>query len=221
MSWHFSQVLAGGYSEANYSVGEPYVGWKSIPSVLKDSCNDKTKGTLHRSLYGTMYVPLTDDRGKALLTWYRGVFLANHSATLHTGIQQQLISGRKCFASLKKSTQNSCSLKMLSYHPLQKPQTIAKRWVIKPKSSIFQRQTWVQTTLGKGTGFLHTPTCTANYTAPSMMKHKCCQLFLQAFGNARNPWVAEWLMGYPTGWTDSGPLEMGKFQQWQQQHGQF
>jgi hypothetical protein len=54
-----------------------------------------------------------------------------------------------------------------------------------------------------------------------MMKHKCCQLFLQAFGKARNPWVAEWLMGWPMGWTDSAPLATGKFQQWQQQHGQF
>lgn len=27
------------------------------------------------------------------------------------------------------------------------------------------------------------------------------------------------LMGWPTGWTDLKPLEMGKFQQWLQQHG--
>ena len=31
-------------------------------------------------------------------------------------------------------------------------------------------------------------------------------------------WV-EWLMGWPLGWTDLKPLEMDKYQQWQQQHG--
>jgi hypothetical protein len=36
--------------------------------------------------------------------------------------------------------------------------------------------------------------------------------------NAR--WV-EWLMGWPIGWTSLRPLEMDKFQQWQQQHGVY
>jgi hypothetical protein len=31
-------------------------------------------------------------------------------------------------------------------------------------------------------------------------------------------WV-EWLMGWPLGWTDLKPLEMDKFQKWQEQHG--
>ncbi len=33
-----------------------------------------------------------------------------------------------------------------------------------------------------------------------------------------NPTWVEWLMGWPLGWTDLKPLEMDKFQQWQQQH---
>jgi hypothetical protein len=36
---------------------------------------------------------------------------------------------------------------------------------------------------------------------------------------ALNPTWVEWLMGWPLGWTDLKPLEMDKFQQWQQQHG--
>ena len=35
-----------------------------------------------------------------------------------------------------------------------------------------------------------------------------------------NPLFAELLMMWPLGWTDLKPLEMGKFQEWQQQHGQ-
>ena len=34
-----------------------------------------------------------------------------------------------------------------------------------------------------------------------------------------NPQFVEWLMGWPQGWTDLAPLEMDKFQEWQQQHG--
>jgi hypothetical protein len=36
-----------------------------------------------------------------------------------------------------------------------------------------------------------------------------------------NPDWIEWLMGWPTGWTELKPLEMDKFQEWQQQHGGF
>ena len=37
-------------------------------------------------------------------------------------------------------------------------------------------------------------------------------------GGALNPTWVEWLMGWPLGWTDLKPLEMDKFQQWQQKH---
>ena len=39
-------------------------------------------------------------------------------------------------------------------------------------------------------------------------------------GQLNPPWV-EWLMGWPIGWTDLKPLEMGKFRLWQQQHSAF
>ena len=36
-----------------------------------------------------------------------------------------------------------------------------------------------------------------------------------------NPTWVEWLMGWPQEWTDLKPLEMDKFQEWQQQHGHY
>ncbi|MNJ30270.1 hypothetical protein D3C77_248670 [compost metagenome] len=33
-----------------------------------------------------------------------------------------------------------------------------------------------------------------------------------------NPTWVEWLMGWPSGWTDLKPLEMAKFREWLQQH---
>jgi len=40
-------------------------------------------------------------------------------------------------------------------------------------------------------------------------------------GGKLNPMWVEWLMGWPLGWTDLKPLEMDKFQKWQEQHGNY
>lgn len=40
-------------------------------------------------------------------------------------------------------------------------------------------------------------------------------------GGQLNPAWVEWLMGWPIGWTELKPLEMAKFQEWQQQHGKY
>jgi hypothetical protein len=40
-------------------------------------------------------------------------------------------------------------------------------------------------------------------------------------GGQLNPAWVEWLMGWPTGWTELKPLETAKFHEWQQQHGGF
>ena len=42
-----------------------------------------------------------------------------------------------------------------------------------------------------------------------------------AAGGQLNPTWVEWLMGWPLEWTDLKPLEMDKFQEWQQQHSNF
>ena len=41
----------------------------------------------------------------------------------------------------------------------------------------------------------------------------------KADGGLPKPEWVENLMGWPTGWTDLQPLEMGKFQQWRSLHG--
>lgn len=40
-------------------------------------------------------------------------------------------------------------------------------------------------------------------------------------GGQLNPAWVEWLMGWPSGWTDLRPLEMDRYQEWQQQHSPF
>ena len=53
--------------------------------------------------------------------------------------------------------------------------------------------------------------------APSEHSRNTPTLAAQAGGTLNPTWV-EWLMGWPLGWTDLKPLEMDKFQEWQQQH---
>ncbi|WP_233746821.1 DNA cytosine methyltransferase [Acinetobacter soli] len=40
-------------------------------------------------------------------------------------------------------------------------------------------------------------------------------------GGVLNPNWVEWLMGWPIGWTDLKPLEMDRFQKWQEAHSKF
>jgi hypothetical protein len=54
--------------------------------------------------------------------------------------------------------------------------------------------------------------------APSEALRNEPSLASRVGGTLNQTWV-EWLMGWPLGWTDLKPLEMDKFQQWQQQHG--
>jgi hypothetical protein len=110
------------------------------------------------------------------------------------------------------------SLPRTSHAKLSTPRpTISKRWATLPLAYRSPRRTWVLITFGSGTGYLHTPTCTANYSAPSMQKWPSAREFTRVFGRP-TPTNHEWLMDWPIGWTDLKPLEMGKFQAWQQQH---
>jgi site-specific DNA-cytosine methylase len=64
-------------------------------------------------------------------------------------------------------------------------------------NKVFEKKiNWIYTKYGKDFGFIHTPTTMANYSAPSMMKHRGCRNFVEVFEKP-NPDNAEWLMGFP------------------------
>jgi hypothetical protein len=67
--------------------------------------------------------------------------------------------------------------------------------------------------------FFPTPTCqdAKNNGSPSQQARNTKPLNV-VVGGALNPVWVEWLMGWPLGWTDLKPLEMGKFLSWQLQH---
>jgi len=218
MSWLFSRALVGDCLRQFSMAGKQcaLLNWIGIADVFSHS--DKTTGYQPFSRFGMTFVPLTADRGAGSLMLCLEASLAKPTAPLRLDATMPTIFGLKCAESWQRSLPGTYLPRTSANAQLTRRRTTAKRWVMKPSAFPFQRQTWVVTTYGSGTGYLHTPTCTANYAAPSMQKHPCAREFTRVFGKP-TPMNHEWLMGWPIGWSDLKPLETGKFQQWLQQHG--
>ena len=218
MSWHFSRALEAAFLADTCLAGEPCALWSKAPSAPDDSCSDRMKGIFHRSPFGTMYAPSTDAHGVALLTWFRAGFPARRTAARLEDALWRTISGRKCDGSWQMQLPGSYLPRMSSARRLTTRPRTWKRWATAPAALPLPRATWVLTTYGSGTGFLHTPTTTANYCCPSMQKWLGCREFTRVFGQP-SPTNHEWLMAWPIGWTDSLPLATDRFQSWRRLHG--
>ena len=218
MSFIYSRALVEEYLQANCLDTELCVQLKKTNIAQAYLCNDKTKDIYCHSRYGMTFAHLTGMHGKKLLTWYLEDFHVKPIQKLLQEKIQQTTFGRKCEGSWQMSLPGTYLPKTSANKQLTKPQTTSRRWVIKSDALNFQRKTWVQTTYGQDIGYLHTPTCTANYSAPSMKKHPSCKLFSLVFWKP-SPMNHEWMMGWPIGWSDLKLLETDKFQQWRLQHG--
>ena len=149
--------------EANYSDGERFVLWKWMPSAPDDSCSAKTKDSCHRSPFGTMYVPLMDTLGTALLTWFLGASPARtypqpEPATDLTA--QGLDCGWKWRESSAKYDQASASWKTRQCSLLGGLEEFSgtwPRWGTMRNGECWERQTWERRTNGTDAGLLPTP----------------------------------------------------------------
>ena len=233
MSWHFSKALiqdyenlryspgrVGAYSEANCLDGELFAPWKSMPFAPDDSCSAKMKDTCHRSPYGMMYVPSTDESGKAVLMWFREGFRAKPFQRPAMENIQRNICGTKCLRLLEMSNPVLFSPKtwtkvQSSVLKTTLPLVDTKRFV-----ACYRQDNWAQIILGEDGGWLPTPTTKANWGAKSMQKWPSSRRAVRVFGKP-DPEIHEYLMGWPAGWTDSTPLATAKFQQWLDSHGRF
>ena len=170
-----------------------------------------------RSRSSPMSEPSMLDPTPAELTSWLEAFPARHSRVRREAGQLPLTFGLVCGRSSRTLGQRLSLPRTYRGKQLSSQLAISELWVTPPKQFRCQRRTWVLTTFGSATGFLHTPTVTANFSAPSMQKWASCRLFSAVFGRP-SPGAFEYLMGWPDGWTGLAPLEMGRFQSWQQQH---
>lgn len=210
MSFIYSRALVEASSLGRCSDTDASVPSSGRPMPQAYSSPDRMTALSRLSRFGMTFAPLTADRGEALLTSWLAGFRAKRTAAHLEDARWQMISGRKCGGSWQMSLLGTYLPRTYQSERLTAPQTILSRWAIASDAFVFPRRTWVLTTYGEDIGYLHTPTCAANYSAPSMQKHPCAQAFTRVFGRP-TPMNQEWLMGWPLGWTALQPLATDKF----------
>ncbi len=302
MSWHFSRALVEAFLVATCSDGEPSAPSSGSPTPQVYCSPDRMTAFSRLSRFGMTCSPLTDDRGEALLTWYRAGFRAKTSA-LPERVQALTASGPACgrtwHGSLATFDRASSSWRTVQQSLLGDSDECSVTW---PRSGMTaDGRCWELPMLGRRTSVTGsglwptpvasdtssrskpyaqggtplslavkwpTPTVCGNYnrkgasatsgdglaTAVRMWptpnaqerdgkqtpgSHLTLTKAVKGWKKGRvggspdsvvpdteiqdggplNPTWVEWLMGWPLGWTDLKPLEMGKYQQWRQQHG--
>jgi hypothetical protein len=326
MSWLFSQALVEAYSGDTSSDGEPSVPLSGNPIPQAYLSQDKMTAFSRLSRFGMTFKPLTENRGKELLTLYLAGFHARTSALRGGGqalLEAEVPCGNTWQGLLGRYDPSTHSLKTAQcslFEDLKPSSVTLPRWGSMQDGELYQRQTSVRPTSENESGLWPTITATANQLSPSMQSRYARPIMpngidqfhtpttggldggsnsrkalkkrmenwptptahnakeaaypaeflrktptlaatvaMRKFptpqasdnrdrGNMSNPsiqrriaigkqimlsqsvdrnsgqlnppWV-EWLMGWPLEWTDLKPLEMDKFQEWQQQHGDY
>lgn len=218
MSWLFSRALVEDFLLGTCLDGQLSVQLSATPTPQAFLSLDRMTGRAQLSRYGMTFAHLTPDRGEAVLTWFLAASPARPTAArLEDGLWRT-ISGRKCDGSWQMQLPGSYLPRMSSARRSTTRPTTWTRWVTAPAAFPLPRATWVLTTYGAGTGYLHTPTTTANYCCPSMQKWPNCREYKRVFGQP-GPENHEWLMDWPIGWTDLRPLATDRYQSWLRKHG--
>ncbi len=218
MSWLFSRALVAEYSVAACLDGRLSARLSMTPMPPLCSWRDKTMARSIHFRSGMTHEVLTEPRGAALLMWCLEASRAKRTAAHLEDDRWRMTSGRKCDGSWQMSLPGTYLPRTSQGAQLTLRRTTSSRWVTPSDAVRCQRQTWVQTTFGSGTGYLHTPTTMANFCAPSMQKHPSCREWVKVFGQV-SPGAFEWLMGWTAGWTDLRQLETDKCQSAPSRHG--
>lgn len=114
MSWLFSRALVVEYSGVRFSDIVSSAQSSETPTPQAFWCGDKTTEHSRLSRFGMTCVPLTENHGAALLTWFQEGFLARTSVLPETAqdlTASALDSGEKWRGSLAKYDPVSHSLK--------------------------------------------------------------------------------------------------------------
>jgi hypothetical protein len=200
MSWLFSRAQVEASLAPHCSGTELSALLSGIPIAQAYWSRGRQTDPYDLSQFGMTCERLTEDLGAELLTWFRAGFHAKPTAAHLEGALWRTISGRKCGASWQMSLPGTYSPRTPKDAQSTERPTNSSRWVTPSDAQLYPRRTWVLTTYGSDIGYLHTPTCTANYSAPSMQKHPCARAFSRVFGKPSRI-AHEWLMGWPTNWT--------------------
>ena len=237
MSWLFSQALVEEYLGENFSDGEQSVQLNGKPTQQAYCAQDKMTAFSRLSRFGMTYKPLTETRGEELLTLYLEAF---HAPTFPQQEKEQelmekpLECGEKWHASFTKYDLDSCSWKTHQYSLVGGLTEFLETW---PKWGLMRNgECWEQTALdcpiveNEFGCWLPTPVSSLTngaakkrYFGSREYRASFTQEWIRTSmdcGQYLNPVYVELAMDFPDKWTDLKPLEMHKFQEWQQTPGE-
>jgi hypothetical protein len=190
------------------------------------------------------YKLLPENRGEELLTLYLAGFPAKTLAQQEKErdwTESDQACGKKWRVSLAKYNQDTHSWKTAQCSLLEDSisflQTLPK-WGLMQNGALYPLPTLARTISEKEFGL--GPNKNFMWPTPVVRDHKDTgtqEALLRAFNSRHSPGIAlivgaetggrlnpvftEWIMGWPLEWTGLKRLEMDKFQEWQQQHGNY
>jgi hypothetical protein len=217
----------GGESSAESFADIPQYALSKLNLIAeKFSYNDNETGSCQGSQSGMMSAHSTEHLGGGKLTLCaedsRVRTLAVPEEELESP-ENEAVFGRKWLASLEKSGQGLHLWKTRQFSLLGDLEPFSETW---PKWGMMQDgECWELIPSAwpiseSGSGFLPTPTKhnSKEGAYPSEYLRNTPTLATHAGGRINPEWT-EWLMDWPTKWTDLQPLEMDKFLRWLRSHG--
>ena len=244
MSWLYSRALVEAFLGANCLDGEQSAPLSGNHIQQAYCAPDKMTDFSRLSRFGMTYKPLTESHGKELLTWY---LVASHARISQLQVAEAALKpneaacGVKWHASFVKYDPDTsswkthqCSLlggldEFLETWPkwglmrngecwevipleLTRSETEFGYWPTPTKSDGVQhgKEKWIKNSRSKRISLGKTPP-TEKITYVYFESDIPMKYF---------PELSEELMTWPRGWTLLEPLEMDRFQEWLQQHGE-
>jgi len=236
MSWLYSQALVVASLGENSLAGEPYAPSNGTPTPQAFLCNAKTTAAWTRFPSGMTCKPLTDDHGEDLLMSYRAGF---HAPTYPPPAKEPASTAKnpacgsiwpESLARWDRATSSWKTRQCLLFEDSTESLETLPSWGSMRGGELLALEPLELFTEETESGLLATPTardwkdCGTKTAPPSRPKHSEQTLGQQLgvkIGLAPQPAFAEWMMGWPSGWTDLQPLATAKFQQWSASHGIF
>ena len=224
MSWLYSQALVEDCLRQKNLDGKQSAlsNWMNIA----DAYSSSDKMTDHykvNSQYGMTFVPLTLDRGAGELMLLLEDFLVRTSVRQEAKKvfpEKAADCGGKWHASFAKLDQDSCLWKTQQCSLLEDWEPFSQiwpQWGLMRDGECWEQAPWAHHTGETDFGLWPTPTATdSTRGSPETMEAKKMRgantgwSIIDVLGYMPHPEFAEWLMGWPIGWTDLKPLETDK-----------
>jgi len=240
MSWLFSQALAEEYSAGTSLDGERFAQLNVMPTPHKFWRNDKTMEHSDLSRFGLMCAVFKESSGAELLTSFLAAFpvrtFPEPAKALVSKESDQVFGNKWQESSVRFDPDTSCWRTHLCLweEVLQWSSVTLPRWGLMLNGVVFQHQSAERPITATESGLVPTPRASMGSHGIAWCRARTGDhrhnledylgwLHLQAGGEEvpglnACPSYVEWLMMWPSGWTDLKPLEMDKFREWLQLH---